>query len=124
MGPRQRAETTPPESAALLRTHVHQGETIATLTTKKPNRVTQIADERVFIETEWSAWKGRSELVPAWMLNEGWRTLQRDRVLRNAELIETVKRSSAVMALLAHLPGVAIQSVRPLILVLLPEDRR
>jgi hypothetical protein len=94
-----------------------EGAVVTTLTTGKPNRIGRVEDRGVWITTEASIAKGIGEqLVPAWMLNLAWRTLNTSRSLTNTHLRNdlNVKRSSAVCALLARMPGVSVVSSQPI----------
>ena len=58
------------------------------------------------------------QLVPGWMLQAGWDELSAAGRLSQTDLLErlNVKRSAAVMAILARLPGVLITSLKPTVL--------
>lgn len=116
MTPGQAKEHLDRELLSLISSAVRVGDKVATLSAGKPNEIIDIGPEGVWVATEKSSAEGGSRLVPAWMLNEAWRTLQADRELSNVELIKKVKRSSAVMALLAELPEVEVVSTRPIVL--------
>lgn len=105
-----------PELLRRLSDVVAPGTTIRTIANSRPNEVVEIGLEGVWVNTEKSSRESGPQLVPAWMLNEAWERLCADRVLRNTELIKTVKRSSAVLALLAQLPEVTVASTRPIVL--------
>ena len=80
-----------------------------TLADGKPNRIIDVSDAGVLVETERSIKSGTGpQLVPAWMLNLGWRHLQVDGSITNQHLlsIHNIRRSSAVCTLLAALPNV------------------
>ena len=107
------------ELLALLRAHTPTGGVIATVTAGKPNWVTGVDERGVWIETEASTDKGTSpQLVPAWMIQVAWDHLRQHGTLDNTYLLASsglnVKRSSAVCALLARLPGVTLASTRPI----------
>lgn len=109
------------ELLALLRTHVPAGTTIETLGRRKPNWIAEVSPSGVRIETERSRALGEEALlVPAWMLQSAWSHLNEQSRLTNKNLLATdglnVKRSSAVCALLSHLPGVEVESRRPIVL--------
>jgi hypothetical protein len=98
---------------------------VPTVADGKPNRIHRVGSDGVWISTEASERKGTgARLVPAWMLNAAWRHLQTTGSLTNRYLRASaglnVKRSSAVCALLARLPGVAVRSTRPIELALEP----
>lgn len=105
-----------PELLRRLTTLVPPGTTIRTIATSRPNEIVNIGPDGVWINTEKSSNERGPVLVPAWMLNEAWAHLTADRSLANTDLIKTVKRSSAVLALLSQLPGVTIASTRPIVL--------
>jgi hypothetical protein len=88
---------------------------------REPNRIIDIAAHGVTIETERTRRLGNSpQLVPAWMIQVAWNHLTEIGTLTNRELLSStglnVKRSSAVCALLAHLPNVDVESTRPIVL--------
>lgn len=98
-----------------LASAVPAGTVARTLAAGRPNRVVEITQEAVWVETERSTDRGRGpEPVPAWMLNVAWEHLTAHGRLTNAYLLASdglnVKRSSAVCALLAALPGVEVIS--------------
>lgn len=110
-----------------LRSAVAPDSVVTTLANGKPNRIVEIRSEGVLIETERSRKLARDpELVPAWMLQTAWDHLRSARRLTNRELLATdglnIKRSSAVCALLARLPGVLVSSSRPIVLEYSPTD--
>lgn len=77
----------------------------------RPNRVVDLAIGGLWIETDSSAKKGNpAQLVPAWMIQLAWDHLQLHGELTNRFLLDedglNVKRSSAVCAVLARLPGI------------------
>lgn len=111
-----RDEEMDPELLRRLSAVVTPGTTIRTIANSRPNEVVDIGPDGVWINTEKSSRESGPQLVPAWMLNEAWAQLSADRVLPNTELIKTVKRSSAVLALLAQLPEVSVASTRPIVL--------
>ncbi len=103
----------------LLERHVPVGTTVMTLADGQPNWIVSITDDGVTIETEASKEKGRGpRRVEAWMLQAAWDHLAREGWLTNKYLLSTaglnVKRSSAVCAILAHLPGVEVASSKPI----------
>lgn len=109
------------ELLALLRTHVPAGTTIETLSLGQPNWIAAVTEKGVLIETERSRSLGQeAQLVPVWMLQLAWNHLNEHGRLTNKHLLATdglnVKRSSAVCALLAHLPTVEVESRRPIVL--------
>lgn len=90
-----------------------------TVANQASNRVTAIEPEGMWIETAASAKKGSGpQLVPAWMFNEAWRILRRNGELTQQDLLngvhgQAVKRSAAVVGVLARLDGVEVVGVRP-----------
>jgi len=105
--------------AATIASAVPAGSTIYTLTQSKPNWIVGVDTAGVVVETEASRAKGlRAQLVPGWMLQAGWDELSRAGRLSQTDLLErlNVKRSAAVMAILARLPGVRIASANPTVL--------
>jgi HD domain len=107
------------ELMVMLERHVPAGATVTTLADGRPNWIVEIKDDGVSIETEASKEKGRGpRLVEAWMLQTAWDHLSREGSLTNKYLLSTaglnVKRSSAVCAILAHLPGVEVVSSKPI----------
>ena len=96
---------------ALLETQVALDPVFLTLRDRRPNRVVDLVAGGLWIETDASTAKGHAaQLVPAWMLQLAWDHLQLHGELTNRYLIAddglNVKRSSAVCAVLARLPGV------------------
>lgn len=94
---------------------------VVTLSNGKPNRIERVDSSGVLMSTEASEAKGSgAQLVPAWMLNVAWRHLRSTGSLTNRYLLSSdglnVKRSSAVCALLARMPGVEVVSSRPIAL--------
>jgi HKD family nuclease len=75
------------------------------------NVVAEITPHEVLITTARSRTKtGGPQSVPAWMLNLAWDFLVTHGALSNKQLLEDLRvhRSSAVCALLARVPGVAV----------------
>lgn len=92
---------------------------ITTLSNGNPNRIVSVSESGVLIETEASKRKGKEpQLVEAWMINAAWDHLRSAGSLTNRHLLApdglNVKRSSAVCALLARMPGVSVASSRPI----------
>jgi hypothetical protein len=103
----------------LLGHHVPAGTTVTTLADGRPNWIMEVTDEGVRVETEASKAKGRGpRLVEARMLQVAWDHLVAEGSLTNQFLLSSaglnVKRSSAVCAILAHLPGVVVRSSNPI----------
>ncbi len=110
-----------PALLRLLRRAVPVGSVVSTLSQGRPNRVTDITADGVYLETERSQARGAGpQLVPAWMLQLAWDYLQLHDELTNRYLLAddglNVKRASAVSALLARLPGVHTAYTRPILL--------
>lgn len=103
---------------------VAPGTEVLTIAGGKPNLVVELDASGAVIQTKRSAAKGEAKTVPAWMFNQAWRTLKRDGSISNTELVKTVKRSSAVLALLAQLPEVEVESTNPTVLRMHSEATR
>lgn len=104
-----------------LTREVARDATFLTLARGQPNMITEVARDGLWIQTEASLAKGRpAQFVPAWMLTLAWESLLAHGTLTNRFLLATdglnVKRSSAVCAILARLPGVRVTSRRPVTL--------
>ena len=98
-----------------LKAAIPEGSTIPTLAEGRPNRVTAIQPEGVWIETTRSETAGAgAQLVEAWMLQTAWDHLELHGTITNSFVLNelNVKRSSAVCALLARLPNVRVTSSR------------
>ena len=105
--------------AATIASAMPAGSTIYTLSQSKPNWIVGVDTAGAVVETEASRAKGVGpQLVPGWMLRAGWDELSRAGRLSQTDLLErlNVKRSAAVMAILARLPGVRIASTNPTVL--------
>jgi hypothetical protein len=121
-----------PDLLASLRAAIAEGSTVRTVSNGAPNLVTSIEPSGVWIETDRTRAHGEgAKLVPAWMLQLAWTEL-RSRGKLSADFLREreVRRSSAVLALLAALPGVGVVSTRPIELALIdsssgrtPEER-
>ena len=99
------------ELRALIEAQVALDPMFLTLRDHRPNRVVDLVAGGLWIETDASTAKGRpAQLVPAWMIQLAWDHLQLHGELTNRYLLSddglNVKRSSAVCAVLARLPGV------------------
>ena len=95
----------------LLQTATRENAKFLTLSHDKPNIVTALTPTGLYVETEASLLKGsQPQLVPSWMFELAWQTLQaRGYVTQQAVLNElNIKRSAAVCAILARLPGVEV----------------
>lgn len=113
-----------PDLLALLEEHVPVGSIIPTISSGAPNRVVAVSRAGIDVETERSQSRASGpRRVPAWMIQIAWQRLQSRGRLTNRELLASddlnVKRSSFVCAVLAKLPGVEVQSTRPLVLILI-----
>jgi HKD family nuclease len=111
------ADAIAPELLAALRKL--QGETIETLADGRPNRIVEVDQSGVLVETEGSRRKRSGpQRVEPWMLNDAWEHLRERGELTNRELLDglRVMRSSAVCAMLARVPGVQVASRRPIVL--------
>jgi hypothetical protein len=98
---------------------------VVTLSDGRPNRVTEVTPDGVWVETERSRRLGRPpQLVEAWMIQSAWEYLEAHGTLSNRFLLSgdglNVKRSSFVCALLGRLPEVTVRSTRPITLELRP----
>lgn len=99
-----------PELWALLEEHLHAGMKVLTLAQQKPNTIVEIGPTGLVLQTERSISLGSAgETVPAWMFNTAWERLTSRGSISRDELLRelNVKRSSAVLAVLATLPVVA-----------------
>lgn len=87
----------------------------------QPNVVTAVTKDGVYVETAQSKLKGSPpQLIPAWMFELAYEALTQRGELSNSYLLATdglnVKRSSAVCAILARLPGVRVRPGVPIVL--------
>ncbi|WP_231743610.1 hypothetical protein [Mycobacterium sp. GA-2829] len=97
------------------------GREIATLSIKRPNWIVAVERAGVWVETERSRARGSGpQLVPAWMIEVGWKQLCDIGSLSHVELLNdlNVKRSAFVCALLAQFPDVSVVQTQPTILEL------
>jgi hypothetical protein len=87
-----------------LRDAIDVGEAIPTLSTERPNRITGIVLEGVYVATEKSEREGKSpQLVDAWMLEAAWSYLQRNGSITNEFLLVVCPRiERAVVSRLVH----------------------
>jgi hypothetical protein len=107
-----------PSLHAWLSEEVVRDPVFITLARAQANRVVGIDRSGIWIETEASERKKLPpQHVPAWMFQLAWDYLASHGSLTNRHLLATdglnVKRSSAVMAILARLPGVEVVSRSP-----------
>ncbi|MBB2770705.1 UNVERIFIED_ORG: hypothetical protein GGE11_001618 [Mycolicibacterium obuense] len=94
---------------------------IPTLSVKRPNWIVAVERKGVWVETERSRALGSGpQLVPAWMIDVGWKRLCAKGSMTQDELLDAlnVKRSAFVCALLAQFPDVSVSQTRPTILEL------
>lgn len=115
------ADQLEPRLLRALEQAIPVGGTITTLAQGKANRVVSISADGVLLETDHSDEVGSGpQLVPAWMIQVAWDHLSEHGSLTNKHLLSSeglnVKRSSAVCAILAQLPGVDVTSSRPITL--------
>lgn len=104
---------------ATLRDEVARDPVFPTIARGKPNLVRDVTPTGIWVETEASAAKGRpAQLIPAWMLELAVGHLEAHGRLTNTYLLSSeglnVKRSSAVCAILARLPGVEVVRRTPI----------
>lgn len=107
------------ELLLLLSDVMESDPVVLTIGSSKPNRIIAVQPDGVLVATERSEQLGRPpQLVPAWMIERAWSHLTQYGELENRYLLAndglSVKRSSAVIALLARLPGVTVASTRPI----------
>jgi hypothetical protein len=94
-----------------LQRQVEDNPLFLTLSHARPNRVTEVNESGLYVETEASQAKGRPpQLVPAWMFELAYQALRsRGRLTQQSVLNElNIKRSAAVCAILARLEHVSI----------------
>jgi hypothetical protein len=89
----------------------------------KPNRVTDVTPEALYVETARSRERNQQESIPAWMFNLAWEYLKTHGELSNRVLLKELRvhRSSAVCAVLARHP--AVEAGRGVVLHLLTVAR-
>ena len=117
------AEILDPALLRRIETSIAVDHEVLTLTDRRPNWVTEVTPDGVWVETLRSRTAGQAaQLVPAWMLQVAWDWLEAHGTLTNRFLLSNdglnVKRSSFVCALLARLSGIEVTSTRPITLVL------
>lgn len=98
-----------PELLAAIERAADADPVFSTLGRPAPNRVREITPQALYVETDRTRAAGRApQPVPAWMLNLAWEALHADGRLDNRRLLGELRvhRSSAVLAILARLPGV------------------
>jgi phage tail protein X len=114
LGPDQR-ERFPTALEARLRSLLADTDVVHTLSEGRPNRITELLDDAVYVMTERSS---VPQPVPAWMVTVAWEQLTTTGRLTAKYLVANdglnVKRSSFVCALLATLPDVTVVSRHPI----------
>jgi hypothetical protein len=105
----------------LIRAHVPPGSVLETLGNRRPNWISDVTEVGVLVETERSrAQQTGPQLVPARMIQTARDYLTRNGRLTHKYLLATdglnVKRSAAVCSILARLPGIEVESTRPIVL--------
>jgi HKD family nuclease len=101
-----------PELWTFLEREVRREPVFVTLgPQRKPNKVTDLTPEALYVETERSRSRGQREEIPAWMFNLAWEYLKTHRELSNRILLDELRvhRSSAVCAILARHPAVRVR---------------
>lgn len=97
----------------LLQHALSPGDVVPTISRSVPNTIGEVSADGVDVMTKRSS--PSYSLVPAWMLNAAWRILKQKGTVTSDDL-RGVRRSSAVFAILARLPGVAVTSSTPIVL--------
>jgi hypothetical protein len=113
----------------LINRSVKVGDVVMTLARGRPNKITWINEDGVWVRTEKSDREGTGpQLVPAWMIAAAWYHLVQRGRLSQQELLEdlNVKRSAFVCALLSHFPDVEVDNgipslVQPVALIFSPK---
>lgn len=102
---------------ALIEAVLGRDPILRTLGTGAPNEVTAISPDGLHVHTARTRAQGEgAQLVPSWMIRLAWDYLQTHGELRNPKLLNDLRvhRSSAVLALLARLPGVEVAPGTPI----------
>ena len=109
-----------PDLWRLLSKVVRAGDVIATLGTGAANRIVEMTQSGIWVETERSAQEGAPKLVEPRMVQLAWDWLVAHGTLTNVTLLHDLRvhRSSFVCALLAKLPGVRVVTSRPITLAI------
>lgn len=97
------------ELLKLIRAAWKKDPVFLTLGNASPNRVRELSPSALYVETKRSKQrKTTPQPIPAWMLNLAWSVLKNEGKLTNQRLLNELRvhRSSAVLAILARLPGV------------------
>lgn len=113
--------TLDPDLHELLRRALTPGDVVPTLSRSDPNTIGELRTDGVEVMTKRSA--PSYSVVPAWMLNAAWRILKANGTVTSDDL-RGVRRSSAVFAMLARLPGVDVASTSPIKLTVSERPRR
>lgn len=113
----------------LVRIHaaVKPGDEMLTLANRKPNVITGIDREGIWVQTQRSASLGTGpQLVPAWMIVTAWEHLRKEGPLSQAKLLHglNVKRSAFVLALLARFKDIGTRSEKPAVIELVARAER
>lgn len=108
-----------PELEQMVRDAAPVGTVVLTLSRSLPNEIVDIGRSGVHVHTQRSRAAGRAQLVPGWMFQLAWDELRREGSLSNGRLLNELKvrRSSAVCAILARLPGARVRRTSPLALL-------
>ncbi len=109
-----------PDLWRLLSNEVRAGDVIDTLGTGAANRIFEMTQSGIWVETKRSAQEGAPKLVEPRMVQLAWDWLVAHRTLTNVTLLNDLRvhRSSFVCALLARLPGVRVMTSRPITLAI------
>lgn len=121
-----RHEIFAPELWGFLEREVRRDPVFLTLGPRpKPNRVTDVTPEALYVETERSRQRNQREAIPAWMFNLAWEYLNTHGKLSNRVLLNELRvhRSSAVCAILGRHPAVEVRPGVVLRLRSIPDRR-
>ena len=102
-----------------LQAAVRRDPVFLTLGRGRENRVVELTPLEVRVETARSlARTGGGEPVPAWMFNLAWERLRTHGTLSSTELLKVLRvhRSTAVCAILARLPQIAVVPGKAIVL--------
>ena len=106
-----RHEVFAPELWSFLEREVRRDSVFLTLGPRpKPNRVTDVTPESLYVETERSRERNQREAIPAWMFNLAWEYLKTHGEVSNRVLLKELRvhRSSAGCAILARHPAIEV----------------